>query len=63
MPLPATPGAVELVRACRAAGLRTAVASSAEMVKVQANLAASGFPNAGADDFDAIVSGASSNIK
>lgn len=29
------PGAVELVRACRAAGLKTAVASSAERVKVR----------------------------
>ncbi len=28
------PGAVQLVRACRAAGLKTAVASSAEYVKV-----------------------------
>lgn len=36
-PLPTPPhaaGAVELVRACRAAGLKTAVASSAERVKV-----------------------------
>jgi phosphoserine phosphatase len=29
-------GAVELVRACRAAGLKTAVGSSAEQVKVRA---------------------------
>jgi HAD superfamily hydrolase (TIGR01509 family) len=45
---------VELVRACRAAGLKTAVASSADRVKVDANLAASGFDAAA--DFDAIVS-------
>lgn len=46
------PGAVELVRACRAAGLKTAVGSSAEQVKVDANLAAAGFAAA---DFDAVV--------
>ncbi|GBF88610.1 phosphoglycolate phosphatase [Raphidocelis subcapitata] len=48
------PGAVELVRSCRAAGLATAVASSAERVKVEANLRAAGF---GSSDFDAVVSG------
>jgi beta-phosphoglucomutase-like phosphatase (HAD superfamily) len=38
LPLPVVPtcaGAVELVRACRAAGLKTAVGSSAEQVKVR----------------------------
>lgn len=47
------PGAVELVRSCRAAGLRTAVASSAGRVKVDANLRAGGFEPS---DFDSIVS-------
>jgi HAD superfamily hydrolase (TIGR01509 family) len=36
--LAAFPGAVELVRACQAAGLKVAVASSADWVKIQANL-------------------------
>ncbi|GJP46592.1 hypothetical protein CLOM_g5865 [Closterium sp. NIES-68] len=47
------PGALKLVDECRAAGLRTAVASSADRVKVDANLAAAGIP---LDRFDAIVS-------
>ncbi|KAL4421480.1 hypothetical protein ABPG75_010771 [Micractinium tetrahymenae] len=46
-------GARELVQACRAAGLKTAVASSADLVKVHANLAAAEIP---LDLFDAIVS-------
>lgn len=46
-------GARELVQACRAAGLRTAVASSADLVKVHANLGAADIP---LDLFDAIVS-------
>eukprot|EP00887_Chlorella_sp_A99_P005793 scaffold1.g5793.t1 len=46
-------GALELVAACREAGLRTAVASSADRVKVDANLSAAGIP---LDLFDAIVS-------
>lgn len=46
-------GARELVEACRAAGLKTAVASSADLVKVHANLAAADIP---LDLFDAIVS-------
>lgn len=36
--LHAFPGARELVLACRAAGLRTAVASSADLIKIEANL-------------------------
>ena len=36
--LEAFPGAVELVKSCRSAGLLVAVASSADAVKVQANL-------------------------
>lgn len=48
------PGAIELVRACKKVGLKTAVASSAERVKVNANLVASGFDAAA--DFDIIVS-------
>lgn len=46
------PGAVELVHACRAAGLKTAVASSADRIKVAANLNHIGLPPAG---FDAVV--------
>jgi HAD superfamily hydrolase (TIGR01509 family) len=46
-------GARDLVAACRAAGLRTAVASSADLVKVHANLAAADIP---LSMFDAVVS-------
>ncbi len=46
-------GAKELVAACRAAGLRTAVASSADLVKVHANLGAAEIP---LDLFDIVVS-------
>jgi len=42
--LRAYPGAVALVHACRAAGLATAVASSADRIKVEANLNAIGLP-------------------
>jgi HAD superfamily hydrolase (TIGR01509 family) len=45
--LVAFPGAVELVRACRAAGLKTAVASSADRIKINANLDKIGLPPAG----------------
>lgn len=46
-------GARALVEACRAAGLRTAVASSADLVKVHANLGAADIP---LDLFDTVVS-------
>lgn len=52
--LEAFPGVHELVRACRAAGLRIAVASSADFVKVAANLQKIGLPP---DRWDAVVSG------
>jgi HAD superfamily hydrolase (TIGR01509 family) len=42
--LEAFPGALDLVNACRAAGLRIAVASSADLIKVRANLEAIGLP-------------------
>jgi beta-phosphoglucomutase len=42
--LKAFPGAVELVRACQQAGLRVAVASSADEVKIVANLRQIGLP-------------------
>lgn len=42
--LNAFPGAVELVKACRAHGLSCAVASSADLVKVAANLVKIGLP-------------------
>jgi HAD superfamily hydrolase (TIGR01509 family) len=50
--LNAFPRAVELVRACKAAGLMTAVASSADRIKVQANLEKIGLPP---EAWDAIV--------
>jgi beta-phosphoglucomutase len=48
------PGAVELVHACRGAGLRVAVASSADRVKVQVNLATIGLP---VSYWDAVIAG------
>ncbi|VAI06337.1 unnamed protein product [Triticum turgidum subsp. durum] len=47
------PGALELIMECKNAGLKVAVASSADRVKVDANLAAAGLP---VSLFDAIVS-------
>lgn len=47
------PGAVELVTQCRQAGLKTAVASSADLIKIQANLRKIGLPIEG---WDAVVS-------
>jgi beta-phosphoglucomutase len=52
--LRAFPGAVELVHNCRAAGLRVAVASSADRVKVEANLRQIGLPP---ESWDSIVTG------
>lgn len=51
--LAAFPGAVELVRSCRAAGLKVAVASSADRIKIDANLRQIGLP---LGEWDAIVS-------
>jgi beta-phosphoglucomutase len=50
--LRAFPGAVAFVTACRKAGYKTAIASSADMIKVAANLNAIGLPPAG---WDALV--------
>jgi HAD superfamily hydrolase (TIGR01509 family) len=50
--LHAFPGAVAFVKACRAAGLRTAVASSADAIKIEANLNKIGLPP---HTWDAIV--------
>ncbi|KAM7272381.1 hypothetical protein ACFE04_027044 [Oxalis oulophora] len=47
------PGALELITQCKSKGLKVAVASSADRVKVDANLAAAGLP---LSLFDAIVS-------
>jgi beta-phosphoglucomutase-like phosphatase (HAD superfamily) len=47
------PGAVELVSACKGEGLRVAVASAADLVKVEGNLRAAGMA---LDMFDAVVS-------
>ena len=52
--LKAFPGAVELVRACRQTGLRLAVASSADEVKIVANLRQIGLPPG---SWDAVVTG------
>ncbi len=47
------PGAVELVRRCRGAGLKVALASSADRIKIDANLQQIGLP---AREWDAVVS-------
>ncbi|XP_024522693.1 protein SUPPRESSOR OF QUENCHING 1, chloroplastic isoform X2 [Selaginella moellendorffii] len=47
------PGALELIMECKRAGLKVAVASSADRIKVDANLSAAGLPQT---NFDAIVS-------
>ncbi|MCL7028124.1 hypothetical protein MKW94_020339 [Papaver nudicaule] len=47
------PGALELITECKKNGLKVAVASSADRIKVDANLAAAGLP---LSMFDAIVS-------
>jgi HAD superfamily hydrolase (TIGR01509 family) len=52
--LEAFPGARELVLGCRGAGLKTAVASSADAIKIEANLRKIGLPPA---SWDAIVTG------
>lgn len=52
--LRAFPGATELPHACRDAGLRIAVASSADRIKIEANLKQIGMPWA---NWDAIVTG------
>jgi beta-phosphoglucomutase len=52
--LRAFPGAARLVQECRAAGLKTAVASSADRIKIEANLRQIGLPP---ESWDAIVSG------
>lgn len=52
--LKALPGAVQFVRACRARGLKTALATSADKPKMVSTLAAIGLAEA---DFDATVNG------
>lgn len=52
--LRAFPGAVDLVRRCRAHGWRVAVASSADLIKIEANLNQIGLPPS---NWDAIVCG------
>ncbi|KAI4301696.1 hypothetical protein L6164_034947 [Bauhinia variegata] len=47
------PGALELISLCKSKGLKVAVASSADRIKVDANLSAAGLP---LSMFDAIVS-------
>jgi HAD superfamily hydrolase (TIGR01509 family) len=50
--LRAFPGAVDLVRRCQGAGLQVAVASSADRIKIEANLDQIGLPAAG---WDAVI--------
>jgi HAD superfamily hydrolase (TIGR01509 family) len=50
--LRAFPGAVALVRRCQAAGLQVAVASSADRIKIEANLVQIGLPPA---EWDAVI--------
>jgi len=50
--LRAFPGAQDLVRACQRAGLKIAVASSADLIKIEANLRQIGLPP---ESWDAIV--------
>jgi beta-phosphoglucomutase len=50
--LEAFPGAQDLVRTCRQAGLRVAVASSADLIKIVANLRQIGLP---IETWDAVV--------
>ncbi len=52
--LEAFPGAQAVVNACRLAGLQTAVASSADRIKIEANLRKIGLPP---ESWDAIVTG------
>lgn len=52
--LQAFPGAVSLARACRDQGWRIAVASSADRMKIDANLQAIGMPST---EWDAVVAG------
>jgi HAD superfamily hydrolase (TIGR01509 family) len=52
--LPPLPGAVEFVHGLKARGMRVAVASAADRMKVEGNLAAIGL---GEHDFDAVVTG------
>ncbi len=54
------PGAVELVRTCQQAGLRTALASSADRIKIAANLEKIGLPAA---NWDALVTGEDVQVK
>ena len=51
--LHAFPGAVDFVWSCRRAGLKTAVASSADLIKIEANLHKIGLPP---QSWDAVVS-------
>ena len=51
--LRAFPGAQDLVRTCQRAGLKIAVASSADLIKIEANLRKIGLPP---ESWDAIVS-------
>jgi HAD superfamily hydrolase (TIGR01509 family) len=52
--LQAFPGAQDLVHACRRAGLKTVLASSADAIKISANLRKIGLPP---EEWDAIVTG------
>lgn len=51
--LNAFPGAVELVKECRRCGLKTALASSADIIKIKANMNKIGLP---LEEWDCVVS-------
>ncbi len=52
--MPPLPGAVEFLRSCKASGLKMAVASAADRMKVEGNLRQLGFA---VEDFDAVITG------
>lgn len=52
--LRAVPGAIELVRSLRAAGIKTAIATSADKIKLDANLREIGLVE---EDFDTVLTG------
>jgi HAD superfamily hydrolase (TIGR01509 family) len=58
--LEAFPGAQNLVRTCRQAGLRVAVASSADLIKIVANLRLIGLPR---ETWDAVVTAEDVELK
>lgn len=52
--MPPLPGAVDFIRSCKAQGVKVAVASAADRMKVEGNLRQLGFA---VEDFDAVITG------